>query len=153
MKPILLLFSVIYFCNSQALSFTQMHSDEDTTVSKKKDTGVITSEMPIVFMDVDQPAQFKYGNDSLGQILWQNVEYPDSLSELGISGKTIVQFIVERDGTISNVKIAKSSGQKLFDNEAQRVIKLLSGLFIPAQVNGRPVRSYCQLPISFVADE
>jgi TonB family protein len=152
MKVLFLLFSILCFSNSQANTITRIHWDEDTIVSKKKDT-VADSKLPNVVLYVDQQAKFKYGNDSLRNFIYDNVQYPENAREHGISGEVIVLFIVEIDGSISNVNIERSSGNTELNEEAKRLVKLLSGKFNPAMKNGQPVRAYARLPIVFELDE
>lgn len=155
MKYLLLAISLVCLNQVDAYAITLKFTDHDTGKVKvsKTDTISVTgneiTEPDRVSIDVDEPAKFKGGNDSLRYFLHENIIYPDTLMERGISGKTIVQFVVEKDGRISNVRILKSSGYESFDREAIRVIKLLNGRFYPALINGKPVRAFCNLPIVF----
>lgn len=161
MKYFLLVVCLVCLNQVDAYAITLKFTDHDTGKVKVSKTDTISvsgneiTEPDRVSIDVDEPAKFKGGNDSLRYFLSENIKYPDTLMELGISGKTIVLFIVEKDGRISNVRILKSSGYEAFDREAIRVIKLLKDRFYPALVNGKPVRAYCNLPIEFehVEDE
>jgi TonB family protein len=102
-----------------------------------------------VFVKVDKKAEFKGGNDSLIAFLNKNLVYPRQAKLYGITGEVIVSFIINTDGTISDVKVGKSSGSAILDREAVRVIKVSDHRWLSGKINGKPVRSYCQLPITF----
>ncbi len=96
-------------------------------------------------------ARFK--NHTFNEFCNENFRYPIRCMDEGISGATIVRFVVEKDGSVSNFKIMKPCPQcKEFELEAIRVVKMSSKLWIPAEVNGKVVRSYYELPLSFKMD-
>lgn len=97
-----------------------------------------------VFEAVEQPASFK-GN--VNQWLSSHLNYPPAAAENDIQGKVIVQFIVEKDGRVSDVKVLKGVDRDL-DKEAVRVVKSMPK-WQPGKNNGAPVRSYFRLPIVF----
>lgn len=97
---------------------------------------------------VDEVAQFPGGINKLSQFLSANIVYPDDALENNVNGKVIVSFIVEIDGTISKIALYKKLGYGC-DEEVIRVIKL-SPKWIPAQLDGKPVRSNFNLPVEFV---
>lgn len=101
-----------------------------------------------VFEIVSEEPQFPGGGDELRKFLAKNVDYPKKAVEIGLQGRTQILFIVEKDGSVSEVKVEKSSGHKLLDEEALRVGKLVPG-FIPGKVKGEAVRSRFILTISF----
>ena len=67
--------------------------------------------------------------------------------EQGVQGKVVVQFVVERDGSVSSVKVVRSVDPAL-DKEAVRVVQTLPR-FTPGRQNGQPVRYRYTLPITF----
>ncbi len=95
--------------------------------------------------------EFKPDNQ-LTQFLKDNLTYPDDALEMGIIGVTHVSFVVEKDGSITNVKILKSSGHQQLDNEAKRVIKKMPP-WSPGKMNGQAVRCRAKLPIQFEITE
>lgn len=105
------------------------------------------SQIEEIFIKVDEPAEFPGGLSALMKWLSLNVEYPEIAKKNKIEGKVIIQFIVEKDGSIGDAKILNSVDPYL-DAEAIRVIKLLPN-WKPGSNNGIPVRSYFNLPISF----
>jgi len=83
----------------------------------------------------------------LEKFLEKNLEYPDYERDAEIQGTVKVGFTVEKDGTISNIKIVKSVSPGL-DDEALRVVKMLPK-WSPAEYNGAKVRLAFVLPITF----
>jgi protein TonB len=81
-------------------------------------------------------------------IILKRLRYPEMAKASGISGVVLVTFVVEIDGTISNVKLKNNDPGGGLGAEAQRVVKLLPA-FKPAMKAGKPVRAYFTLPIKF----
>lgn len=101
-----------------------------------------------VFGDVaEQMPSFPGGDRKLMEYLSENIRYPEECEEICIQGRVIVSFIVEKDGSISNVKVAKSL-DPLLDKEAVRVV---SGMpkWIPGRQNGVAVRVRYIIPVTF----
>ena len=101
-----------------------------------------------VFGDVaEQMPSFPGGDRKLMEYLSENIRYPEELADACIQGRVIVSFIVEKDGSISNVKVAKSLAP-LLDKEAVRVV---SGMpkWIPGRQNGVAVRVRYIIPVTF----
>ena len=98
-------------------------------------------------VEPDMPATFPGGEVKMMEYLRENLKYPESVREKGIEGKVYVQFVVEKDGSINDVKILRSVCKEL-DNEAVRVIKAMPK-WNPGTQNGEPVRTTMMLPINF----
>ena len=96
---------------------------------------------------VEQMPSFPGGMGALMSWLGQNIKYPVTAAETGVQGRVIVQFVVEKDGSITDVKIAKSVDPSL-DKEAARVIKSMPH-WIPGRQNGSPVRVRYTVPVTF----
>lgn len=93
-------------------------------------------------------ASFKGGEKALKQFLIENVKYPADAPDDEKQRRVIVQFTVETDGSVSDVKIMRGQDPAL-DKEALRVVKNSSGLWIPGSNNGTPVASRFTIPITF----
>ncbi len=100
-----------------------------------------------IFELVEQNPMFPGGTGALMSWLSQNIKYPVIAAETGVQGRVIVQFVVEKDGSITDVKVAKSVDPSL-DKEAARVIKSMPH-WIPGRQNGSPVRVRFTVPVSF----
>ena len=91
-----------------------------------------------------QPS-FPDGQEALLQYLKKNVQWPDT--ESCVQGRVIVSFIVEIDGSLSDIKVVRSL-DPLFDKEALRVVKSMPK-WIPGTQNGQPVRIRYTIPVIF----
>lgn len=103
-----------------------------------------------VLVAVDQQAEFNGGVKSLMDFLRVNISYPSKAKRKGIQGKVFVKFVVEKDGTLTNIDVLKGT-DPLLDQEALRVVSV-SPAWVPAQHKGKIVRSQFILPIQFVLD-
>ena len=96
---------------------------------------------------VEQMPQFPGGHAALLQYLAQNIRYPEAAHKAGIQGRVIANFVVEKDGSITEAKIVKSVSPEL-DAEALRVIGSMPN-WMPGMQNGEPVRVKYTVPITF----
>jgi protein TonB len=106
-------------------------------------------EEPLVFPEV-MPA-YNGGENQMFRDLAESMIYPQICLENGFEGKVFVQFVVEKSGKISNIKILRQpEGDcgKALGKEAIRVVKSLKD-FTPGTLNGEPKRVYMTLPIVF----
>lgn len=131
-------------CKNPKLSFTEEYkdgqlisgigvSDDGTTTNYSKSRGT-------------QP-KFRGGDSAFGRYLGNNINYPDHERENNIQGRVILAFVVEKDGTATEVKVNKSVSPAL-DAEAVRVISN-SPRWNPATLYGRPVRVSYMVPVNF----
>lgn len=110
---------------------------DDSTVSDKEK----------VYQVVGQQPSFPGGREELFKYLAYNVKYPIDAAKNKIEGRVLVTFVVEHDGSISNVNVANSVYPSL-DKESIRVV---SGMpkWIPGKANGKTVRIKYTIPITF----
>ena len=133
-------------------TFDVKGNDESGEVLKAKE--VIATE-PVkpkeeenkVFDVVEQMPSYPGGNGALMQYLSSHIKYPVIAEENGIQGRVICTFVVERDGSITDVRIAKSVDPSL-DKEAMRVVSSMPK-WIPGKQNGSAVRVKYTLPVTF----
>lgn len=100
-----------------------------------------------VFDVVEQMPSFPGGQGALMQYLSSHVKYPAVAEENGIQGRVTVQFVVEKDGSVTDVKTMKSVDPSL-DKEAERVVKSMPK-WIPGKQNGSAVRVKYFVPVVF----
>ena len=94
------------------------------------------------------PPEYPSGKEGLMKYLSENIKYPKSAQKNGVQGTVVLQFIVEKSGAISNVKVLKSV-DKALDNEAVRVVKAMKH-FIPGyNEDHAAVRVLYTLPVKF----
>ena len=100
-----------------------------------------------VFDIVEEMPSFPDGESELLEYIAKNIKYPQMARESGIQGRVFVNFIVEPDGSVSNVKIIRGIGSGC-DEEALRVVKSLPK-FNPGKQRGKAVRVSYTIPINF----
>lgn len=105
------------------------------------------SDEDVVFMVVEQPAEFPGGMEAMMKFLQKNMKYPAVARRMGIEGSVFVSFVVDREGKISDLQVIKGISAEC-DQEAVRVIKLMPS-WKPGKQNGRAVKSRFVLPIKF----
>ena len=96
---------------------------------------------------VESPAEFPGGYTALSKWLSKNLVYPEQAAEMGIQGKVIVRFVVEKDGSVTQATVVKGIDPAL-DKEALRVIQTMPK-WKPGMQQGRAVRVRCTQPVQF----
>lgn len=109
----------------------------------------VQEEEPVIIAETMPTFQ---GGDvnKFAQWCGKNIRYPQAAIDNGSQGKVTVQFVVERDGSISRITILRGV-DKLIDEEATRVVKS-APKWSPGMNRGKPVRVYVQVPINFVLE-
>ena len=103
----------------------------------------------LIFDFVEQPADYQGGMDSLKAFISHSMRYPKEAVESELGGTVYVGFVVEKDGSTSNIHIKRGiSGAPMLDKEALRVVRTIR-FKTPAYQKGQPVRSSVILPIRF----
>lgn len=92
---------------------------------------------------------FPGGVSARTDFLSKNIVYPQECLSAGVEGVVIVKYKVASDGSLSDFAIVESSGNKLLDTEALRVVSLFPA-HKPCKIKGEPVSCYLTLPVSFV---
>lgn len=122
--------------------------DTDNTITNVEGDGegiVIVTDPVIEFPDVE--ATFPGGEVAMRQWMMDNLHYPEISIENGDKGRVFLKFVVEKDGTISNIEVVKGSTKEL-DMEAKRMIRTMPK-WDAGESEGRKVRSTFTLPINF----
>jgi TonB family protein len=105
-----------------------------------------------VFTSVEQVPEFKGGLEAFGKFLATNMKYPKAARDNNVQGRVIITFVVEKDGSLSNMKVVRGIGSGC-DEEAVRVLSI-SPAWKPGIQNGKPVKVQYSVPISFtLADD
>lgn len=100
-----------------------------------------------IFTVVEQEASFPGGIQKLNEYLAQSIKYPQQAKETGTKGRVMLTFVVERDGSITNIKILRDIGSGCGE-EAKRVVEKMPK-WQPAKQRGKAVRQQFVLPVSF----
>lgn len=107
----------------------------------------VQEETEEIFTVVEDVPEFPGGQSELMKYLSSSIRYPEIAVENGIQGRVIVQFVVERDGSATQVEVARGVDPSL-DKEAIRVVKEMPK-WKPGQQRGKPVRTKFTLPVQF----
>ncbi len=108
---------------------------------------VVVDDEPVSIAMVEQKPSFPGGEAAMYQWLSNNIVYPPAASEEGIQGRVVVEFVVGKDGSITNARVVRTRHPAL-DKEALRVIKAMPN-WIPGRNNGQPVKVTYTLPVTF----
>lgn len=125
-------------------------TDDVTVVREIREEVVVEEKKPEpekIFTAVEESPKFPGGDAELYKWLSKNIRYPEMAAQNNIQGRVTVQFVVEKDGSIGEVKVVRGKDPDL-DKEAVRVVKSLPK-FIPGKMNGQSVRVWYTLPIMF----
>ncbi len=108
---------------------------------------VVEEEQPMNIAMVEQKPEFNGGEAAMYKWLGENIVYPSAAAEEGVSGRVVVEFVVGKDGSITNVRVVRPRHPAL-DKEAVRVVKAMPN-WIPGRNNGQPVKVTYTLPVTF----
>lgn len=113
----------------------------------KATPAVITENKIVDFPDVE--AMFPGGSVAMRKFIQENVQYPEKAKENGDRGRVYVSFVIEKNGTISNVELKRGGLTPELNAEAKRLIRIMPP-WKPGEVRGKAVRCRCLLPVTFV---
>jgi TonB family protein len=132
-------------CTALVIGFgcTEDKSDGTTTTEVSNPPGIG------VFTIVEKMPEYKGGVDAFYKYVMNEIKYPSEAREKQIEGRVDVQFVIDKDGSVSSAKAVNAVGAGC-DQEAERVLK--SAVFIPATQNGKAVRVRMMAPITFKLD-
>lgn len=134
---------IIGYASANNLTVTPVQSNTSTPppppAQKKEDDQV--------FVVVEEMPHFPGGDSELFKYLSNSIRYPVAAQEAGIQGRVICQFVVDKDGSITDVTVVRSVDVNL-DNEAIRVLEAMPK-WIPGKQRGETVRVKYTLPLNF----
>ena len=127
---------------------TEDDKDVEVVIAPPVEAPVEEEEEEVIFMVVETMPEFPGGQQALFKYLGENVKYPVIAQENGIQGRVICQFVVNKDGSIVDVVVVRSSGEPSLDKEAVRVINSMPK-WKPGKQRGKPVRVKYTVPVNF----
>ena len=130
-----------------AMNSTAMRANVQKKVVKTNKTTKKSGANDKVYVVVEQMPSFPGGDSALLKYLFENIKYPMSALKAQKQGRVMVRFTVEKDGAISDVKVARSVTPSL-DAEAVRVVKAMPK-WTPGKQDGQLVRVRYNVPVSF----
>ena len=101
-----------------------------------------------IFVVVESMPEFPGGQQEMMKYIAETIKYPVIAQENGIQGRVICQFVIEKDGRVTDIQVVRSSGDASLDKEAERVIKTMPK-WKPGKQRGKPVRVKYTIPVSF----
>ena len=140
-------------CNiNQKQTATEDEQVKDTVeIAQDVETVDSASTEEIVYKNVDKIPEFPGGDSALMQFLSKNVKYPEDAMKEKAEGSVVIQFVVQKDGTIGATNIVRKVHPSL-DAEAERLVKSLPK-FEAGLLNGNPVNVWFTIPITFKLQE
>jgi protein TonB len=123
------------------------HEVIDEPIGPKDVPGVTEGKPDEIFIGVEINPEYPGGEAAFGKFLRDHIRYPSVAKEAGTQGRVFLQFIVERDGSLTDMKILRDPGSGLGE-EAERVLKMSPHWRAGIQ-NGKPVRVQYTVPINF----
>ena len=136
---------------TEALAGTGMQIAFRPSEAPKKST---VSENAVAYYDCDQRPMFLNSTDPrqfLQRWVYQYLKYPQKAVEQGIQGRVLVDFIIEPDGSVTNVRVSRGA-DPLLDAEAVRVVSA-SPKWRPGRLRGEKVRTSMTIPVEFVLEK
>ena len=100
-----------------------------------------------IFINTEVMPEFPGGEGKLLQFIAENIHLPKCVIAAQVKGRSIIEFVVEKDGTVSDFKVVRSL-HKDCDEEAIRVLKTMPK-WKPGTERGKPVRVKCVVPVQF----
>jgi protein TonB len=137
--------------NLNKLASTNITSDLSGLISGPKltiGTGLVIIDASTIEDIVDKEAQFIGGYIELQNFIGSRINYPQEAIQFGEQGKVYMSFVIEKDGSVSNVIVERGVSTSL-DREAKRIIKSFPE-WIPGEIKMQRVRTRIRLPINFV---
>lgn len=136
------------------LSVVCLAQDKKGTIKVKElDTvGFELTRSEVVLSEALDPTtmpSFPGGNAEMQKFLSKNIQYPAMEAEAGIQGKVYVAFVVDVDGSLTDIKLMRGvKDGPGCDKEAMRLVKMMPK-WVPAKKEGKPVKTRINLPINF----
>lgn len=131
----------------EELEMEDMEVDEETEIEfiEEEEEEFVEEE---IFTIVEDMPTFPGGEKAMFEYLGKNTKYPTLAKESGIQGVVYVTFVIEKDGSVSDVKVLRGIGGGC-DEEAVRVVKSMPS-WAPGKQRGKPVKVQYNLPYRFV---
>lgn len=136
--------------NKEVAKITFVSADEKEVLPPPAPVGpavVEAEETEEIFTVVEEPTNFPGGMGELMKWLSKNIEYPEIALENGVQGRVTMSFVVERDGSVTQVKVLRGVDPAL-DKEATRVVSKMPK-WNPGKQRGKPVRQRFSIPVLF----
>lgn len=135
------------FAEAQTINAFDIEKRQEPTQQQEQESVKQDGRNGKIYDVVEQMPSFPGGMSALMQYLSSNIRYPQEAKDKGIQGRVICTFVVECDGSVSNIRVVKPVSPSL-DKEAVRLLEYMPR-WNPGRLHGETVRTRYTLPISF----
>lgn len=148
---------LVYSCNADDPTNDSVTNLEKEVAVVAEDVAEADQNVREVFKVVEQMPRFggcdtkECSNEALISYIRKNIEYPESARAEGIQGRAIVQFVVEKDGTVTGINVARTPAESL-GLSAKKIVESMNDLKVkwqPGKQRGKDVAVMMTLPITF----
>ena len=129
------LFTLLLFTAAVSMAYAQQPASNNNT------------DDDVIFSVVENEPEYPGGEKALYNYIIKTVKYPKSALDKGIEGTVIVEFVVEKDGSLSHIKVLRGVHPAL-DSEAVSIVRQMPK-WEPGKQRGKSVRSVYRVPIEF----
>lgn len=139
-----------FYDNNGVISYTSKYENGkliNSSQSYKQQNEIFSDKLYDNLSELTTKPEFPGGENEFKNFINSNIKYPVFAQEKRVEGQVVVQFIINQNGTLSDIKVVKRIDNDL-DREAVRIVKILPN-FIPGAINGVPVRVRFTIPINF----
>lgn len=127
---------------------TQTVLSKTTTLTSANSENPIESDTLIYAFDaIEKAPEFPGGSKAMMEFISSNINYPKTASDKGIEGTVTIKYVIEKDGSLTGLKVVKEPGGGLGE-EAIRVFSIMPA-WKPGSIQGRPVRVQMVAPVRF----
>ena len=127
---------------------TEDDKDVEVVIAPPVEPKEEDEEEEVIFVVVESMPEFPGGQQAMMKYIGENIKYPVIAQENGIQGRVICQFVIEKDGRVTDIQVVRSSGEPSLDKEAVRVINSMPK-WKPGKQRGKPVRVKYTIPVNF----
>ena len=127
---------------------TEDDKDVEVVIAPPVEAPVVEEVEEEIFVVVESMPEFPGGAQEMMKFSAENIKYPVIAQENGIQGRVICQFVIEKNGSVTDIQVVRSSGDASLDKEAERVIKNMPK-WKPGKQRGKPVRVKYTIPVAF----
>jgi protein TonB len=124
------------------------NKDIEVVIAPPVEAPVVEEVEEEIFVVVESMPEFPGGQQEMMKFLAENIKYPVIAQENNVQGRVICQFVVEKDGKVTDIQVVRSAGDASLDKEAKRVIESMPK-WKPGKQRGKAVRVKYTIPVNF----
>jgi periplasmic protein TonB len=131
-----------------SVDYNKGTDDVSAPIAVVAENSKIVEDNDAPFYSVEQMPQYPGGEKEMLKFIYENLKYPVVAQEMGVSGTVIINFVIDREGQITNIKVTRSIGSGC-DEEAIRVLEKMPH-WTPGRQGGKTVRVNYTVPFKFI---